>query len=347
MRRVLLTGATGFLGMEVLARLLEGGHEILALIRASDQDEADRRLRAVLERLYDEPGDPPVRAIPGDVTRPLPDLEADTIVHCAASIAFDDPLERAHAVNTLGTLNVMRAAERMGDLEHFVHVSTAYVAGRHEGVFREADLELGQPFRNTYEQTKHRAEQRVADSWLPVTVVRPSIVMGDSRTGWTSAFNVLYWPLQAFARGLIDVVPALADGLVDVVGVDYVAGAIGWLVDSGRPQGTLALVAGERAATTGEVIRLACEAFDRPPPALTRPGAGRLPDSGSVYLPYFDVTTRFDDSRARAVLGPAGISAAPLENFFGVLMDYARESSWGRRPTTREARARAIALPTI
>lgn len=341
MSSVLLTGATGFLGMEVLVRLLDAGHDVTALVRAAGQREADARMRAVLERLYDEPREVSLRAVPGDVTEPLQSLEAHTIVHCAASISFDLPLEEAHAVNTRGTLNVLRAAEGMRELEHFIHVSTAYVSGRHDGLFREGDLERGQSFRNTYEQTKHRAEQRVSDSWLPVTVVRPSIVVGDSRTGWTSAFNVLYWPLQAFARGLIDRVPARRDGLVDVVPVDYVADAIGRLVDLGRPQGTLALVAGERACTTEDIVRLACETFDRKPPELVDSGAAAMPEPGQVYLPYFDVTTRFDDSRARAVLG---LAAPRLDSYFRALMDYARESAWGRRPTTREARAGAALL---
>ena len=61
---------------------------------------------------------------------------------------------------------------------------------------------------------------------LPVTVLRPSIVVGDQRSGWTSAFNVLYWPLRAFARGLLRSVPALPSSPVDVVSVDYVADAV-------------------------------------------------------------------------------------------------------------------------
>jgi nucleoside-diphosphate-sugar epimerase len=308
MSHVFLTGATGFLGREVLERLLAAEHDVTALVR--------RPL-----------GDDRVRTVRGDITQPLPELDAEVVVHCAASISFDLPLDEAHAVNVAGTANVMRAAERMPSLKHFIHVSTAYVAGRHEGVFGEDDLDLGQSFRNTYEQTKLAAERRVTESWLPTTVVRPSIVMGDSRTGWTSAFNVLYWPLQAFARGLIDHVPARADGVVDVVPVDYVADAIASLVHRGEPRGTLALVAGPRASTTAEVIGLACEHFDRPAPRLVGVDEHSLPEQAMVYLPYFDVATRFDNSRARGLFG----EAPPLEDYFATLMEYATATRWGRR----------------
>src|SRR4029453_16907016 len=93
----------------------------------------------------------------------------------------------------------------------FVHVSTAYVAGTHAGEFTE-DMH-GSEFRNTYEQTKCEAE-RLFDAIddMEVAIARPSIVMGESDTGWTPAFNVLYWPLRAFARGLFEAVPARPGG---------------------------------------------------------------------------------------------------------------------------------------
>src|SRR5436309_3470078 len=95
-----------------------------------------------------------------------------------------------------------RCAAR-GALRRFAHVSTAYVAGTHEGTFSEADLYVGQSFRNAYERSKYEAERLIRDrvDRLPaVTVVRPSIIVGESRTGWTPAFNVLYVPVRAFAE---------------------------------------------------------------------------------------------------------------------------------------------------
>src|SRR5205823_4457876 len=129
--------------------------------------------------------------------------------------------------------------------------STAYVAGTHNGVFAERDLDVGQSFHNSYEQSKFEAEQLVrAREDLPFTILRPSIVVGDRSSGWTSAFNVLYWPLRAFARGLFDAVPAIPTAPVDVVSIDYVADAIHELCQCPLAAGeTYHLTAGADAST--------------------------------------------------------------------------------------------------
>ena len=125
-----------------------------------------------------------------------------------------------------------RECKALGRLERFVHVSTAYVSGKQSGTFRERQLDAAQEFRNTYEQTKWEAEHVVmAAGDLAPAIARPSIVMGEADTGWTPAFNVLYWPLRAFSRGLFDEIPALPAAHVDVVPVDYVADALVHLLD--------------------------------------------------------------------------------------------------------------------
>ena len=87
-------------------------------------------------------------------------------------------------------------------------------------------------------------------------MLRPSIVVGDSRTGRTSSFNVLYGPLKAFARGRIPAIPARRSSPVDIVPVDYVADRAYELVTRG-PDGTFHLVAGRNATTVGRLIELA------------------------------------------------------------------------------------------
>jgi long-chain acyl-CoA synthetase len=215
-----------------------------------------------------------------------------------------------------------------------VHVSTAYVAGTHSGEFTE-DM-LGTSFRNTYEQTKCEAERIVGEvSGMEVAIARPSIVMGESDSGWTPAFNVLYWPLRAFARGLFAQVPAKPDGRVDVVPVDYVADGIFKLIESGAT-GRFNLVSGSEASTCEELADLACAHFDRPRPPFVGTGesAGAAADEhGAVYLPYFDMEVVFDDSNTREQLG---IQAPRLRNYFDTLLDYADAARWGKRATSRE-----------
>jgi nucleoside-diphosphate-sugar epimerase len=341
--RVLLSGATGFLGMEVLARLLERcDREVLCLVRAADQAAAEERLDGVLAKLYGDasPYRARVRALNGDLTTGLdvPAGEIDVVCHCAASITFDLPLEEAREINVEGTRAMLALAQAAG-ARRFVHVSTAYVAGTHSGEFTE-DM-IGTEFRNTYEQTKSEAERIVGEvSDMAVAIARPSIVMGESDTGWTPAFNVLYWPLRAFARGLFERVPAKPDGRVDVVPVDYVADGIFKLIES-DVTGTFNLVSGAAATTVDELSEMACAHFGRPRPPYVDMGesAGATADEhGAVYLPYFDMDVVFDDTRTRQQLG---LRAPRLRTYFDTLMDYADEARWGKRGSTREqARAR-------
>jgi long-chain acyl-CoA synthetase len=171
---------------------------------------------------------------------------------------------------------------------------------------------------------------------LSPCIARPSIVMGESDTGWTPAFNVLYWPLRAFSRGLFDEIPSLPSAHVDIVPVDYVADALVRLLDVDE-EGVFNLVSGREAPFASKLVELACDRFDRPRPKVVEGGSGgNGDDAGAVYLPYFDMELVFDDSRARAVLEPAGIRPPQLPEYFGRLMDYAETVKWGKRSMTRE-----------
>jgi thioester reductase-like protein len=376
---ILLTGATGFLGGEVLARLLEAGDRpVYALIRAPGEEEARKRLGAVLDSLGVDRAAAAgrVTAIAGDVTQPL--LGMDTrrramlaestgrIIHCAASVSFTLGLEESREINVAGTRRMLDLAEFCarvgGGLDSFVHVSTAYVGGTHPEPFCESDLQVGQDFRNAYEQSKFEAEVEVARraATLPVQVMRPSIVVGDSRTGWTSSFNVVYGPLKAFDRGAFPVLPARASSPVDIVPVDFVADAIVAL--AGQPRTTYNLTAGSRASTVGEIVELASAAAGRKAPRIVSPWLYRkavhplLVRTGSearrralrrseVYFPYFSVEGGFEAERTRAALAPHGIEPPPLRAYFDRLMAYARAADWGRRPLSRHVAAAAVGAP--
>jgi thioester reductase-like protein len=364
---VLLSGATGFVGAAILARYLEQtDRHVVALVRARSASEARDRLRAVLHDLY-EPGPADAyahrcTAVAADLTRSGLGLgeadrediahAVDEIVHCAAAVAFDQPLADARAINVDGAARIAELAElctrRARGLRRLAHVSTAYVAGEHDGVFAEDDPGAGRSFRNAYEQTKHEAEALLR-SWpapLPLQVVRPSIVVGDAATGWTRSFNVLYWPLKMFAKGRLPVIPATIDAPVDVVSVDYVADAILALGDAAPA--TYHLVAADQASTVGEVAMLAARRFELPEPDVVAPERlaaafdaplpepqRRALEQARVYFPYFDLRVRFDDRRARSVLSPAGVRPTALSAYFDELMDYAERASWGRSPLPR------------
>jgi thioester reductase-like protein len=335
MGAVLLTGATGFVGKEILDRFLDRGRRVFALVRAKDDDAAARRLSPHAR----------LTAVAGDIERPGLGLaesaaatlaeEVTTVVHCAASVSFDLSLEDSRRVNVEGTRNVLDLAHRCERLERLSYVSTAYVAGEPRRLFGEDELDVGQRFRNPYERSKFEAERMLRERarGLPLQVLRPSIVVGDSRTGRTSSFNVLYGPLKAFARGAIPAIPARRSSPVDIVPVDYVADRTVDLAEHGR-DGTYHLVAGRNATTVGRLLDLASAQLGRRPPAVLPPAAYRRlvhpwmrrKYSGlrrlEVYFPYFSMRVRFDDRR----LGPA----PPVEDYFPRLVEFAERARWGR-----------------
>ena len=341
-----LTGGTGFLGGEVLVRLLERDDApVYVLVRARDGEEANARLETLLDSLLGsaEPWSDRATAVRGDLGQPWLGMSsrdrdwlaerADRIIHCAASVSFTMGLDEQRRINVDGTRRMIELAghcTHRGGLESFVHVSTAYVAGTHSGTFREDDLDVGQSFRNAYERTKFEAELLVRRSReLPVQAMRPSIVVGDSRTGW---------------------IPARRSAPVDVVPVDFVADAV--LALAGRSGNAYNLTAGNRASSVGELIELGSAAASKPRPRVLPPWVYRrlihplLVRSGSearrralrrseVYFPYFAMRTRYDNSTARKALAPAGIEAPPLASYFHRLLSFAQAADWGRRPVAR------------
>jgi thioester reductase-like protein len=370
---LLLTGATGFVGMEILARFLERtDRRIYTLVRAKDEAEAKARIRSTLDTLFGESKDgyaEQVVALPGDIQSEGLGLDQESreqlaeqvgdIVHSAASVSFSMPLAESREVNVEGTGRLLEFAELCrdrGGLRRFSYVSTAYVAGSHAGEFREDQLEVGQDFRNAYERSKFEAERLVRSysGRLPIQVFRPSIVVGERSTGWTGSFNVLYAPLKAFARGAYSALPVRRRSPVDVVPVDYVADAVFEL--SSRPGGededTYHLVAGRHATTVGRLMELSAGYFSRRPPRSLPPALykrfvhpvlvrrsdskrRRALEKSEVFFPYFSMGVRYDDRRARRRLEPAGIKVTPVESYFNRLADFAMRSRWGRSVVTR------------
>jgi thioester reductase-like protein len=368
---VFLTGATGFLGMELLARYLERTDvRVYALVRAGDDREARARVTRALLELFGpvHPYADRIVALRGDMTQLNMGLavgvewlaeRVSEIVHCAAAVSFELPLEQARVTNVDGTRRVLEFAERCkahGTLRRMSYISTAYVAGEHSGCFSEDDLDHGHGFRNSYEQSKFEAECLVqrARRAIPLTVFRPSIIVGEQHSGWTPSFNVLYWPLRAFSRGTYLALPARPESPVDVVPVDYVADAVYALSRMRQSEGaTFHLTAGTGASTVGEVVDLATKFFRRRMPRLLDPAVyhravhpvllrgtqderiRRALQRSETYFPYFAMRVSFDDRRARVALRGTAIGTPPLSSYFDRLVRYAIAAEWGRRHITR------------
>jgi long-chain acyl-CoA synthetase len=270
-RCVLLTGATGFLGAQIARRLLhETDLTVIALVRAENQATAAHHLsRAWWDwpelvtaltpslsptgRRYSSPtpvgeGDAAelrqgvrVEILSGDVSLPHLGLDEATysrlagrithIIHTAADLRVDAPLDELRKTNLQGTANMLELAhlaQRDHGLERYAHVSTAYVAGGRSGAIPEADLTGEYGFSCTYELSKYEGECLVqaAKSELPVSVFRPGMIVGAADTGEIRTFNTFYFPLRLYLTGKLPIIPADPALPVNVIPVDYVAEAI-------------------------------------------------------------------------------------------------------------------------
>jgi thioester reductase-like protein len=211
MSYVLLNGATGLLGRYLMRDLLLKGQPLAVLVRKSRRESPRERIEAAMRTWEKLEG----RALPrphvlaGDISQPDMGLSPEDhkwvrknvtgMLHNAASLSFVTTGRHAepYLTNVTGTANVLAFCEALG-IRQFLHVSTAYVCGKRTGHMLESELNVGQEFANCYEESKVESEEmvRAAKFINDLTVFRPAIIIGDSRTGLTFSYHNFYWMLQ-------------------------------------------------------------------------------------------------------------------------------------------------------
>lgn len=206
----LLTGATGLLGQYLIRDLLEKGERIAVVVRAGKKQSPVERIEAIMQRWEAELGKPLPRPVclEGNVCEPLLGLRKDQLdwvknncnrmLHSAAVLTFhEESSGEPWRTNIEGTKNVLDLCQR-SDIREMHYVSTAYVCGNRHDLVREDELDVGQTFRNDYEKSKFEAEKlvRAADFFDCLTVYRPAVIAGDSRTGYTVTYHGLYMYLK-------------------------------------------------------------------------------------------------------------------------------------------------------
>lgn len=351
---VLFTGFPGFLGSALLPRTLRRDPEARAV--ALVQDRFAGRARDALAEL--ERGSPEIAGrtelVVGDVTAPRLGLDDAVlarllaspleIFHLAAVYDLSVAAGLAWAVNVEGTRNVVRLAADAGHLIRLQYVSTCYVSGRHDGVFAESDLVRGQRFANHYDRTKYEAEVVVAaarDQGLPVTVYRPSVVVGDSVTGRTQKFDGPYYLLQLMARqGRTAFVPLprrAATTRFNLVPSDFVVDAIAALAPHPGAQGrTVALAQPDPPTVTGMCAAFAAELGSRVrrvpiAPAAAAfaidhvPGVGRLFRTPSSTLDYLTHPTHYATAATTELLAEVGVRCPPFADHVAPMVRFFRD----------------------
>ncbi|MBS1881091.1 MAG: SDR family oxidoreductase, partial [Actinobacteria bacterium] len=352
-----VTGATGFIGRNLVERLLRREGTIFVLVRAGS--------RGRLEELRTGWGADGARVVPisGDLTQPglgvsEEDLltmrgEVDHFFHLAAIYDITAKAEAQERANVEGTRHALELAGTL-DAGVFHQVSSIAAAGLYRGRWREDMFDEAERLdNNPYFRTKHESERLVRESARPWRVYRPGIVVGDSRTGEIDKIDGPYYFFKALQRAR-RVLPAwlptvgIEGGEINIVPVDYVAAAIDHIAHQPDLDGRAFHLTDPSPRTAGEVINLFAKAADAPQMTvrldtdITEPAAGAVrgalrwlpPARGALkltlgrlglppeVLTYVDYPTTFDSSGAQAALAGSGIEAPPLETYATRVWDY-------------------------
>ena len=202
---IILTGATGLLGQYLMRDLLARGHHVAVIARANKRQSAAERIEQIMQMWDEQLGEPQRRPVclEGDITQPLIGLSEDDLawvqehcgemLHCAASLVFNELNGEPYRTNVEGTRHTLDlCTEANIDVMHYI--STAYVCGRQEELVMEDQFDVGQEFRNDYENSKFQAERLVREhaGFNSLTIYRPVVITGDAVTGYTSTYHGTY-----------------------------------------------------------------------------------------------------------------------------------------------------------
>jgi thioester reductase-like protein len=374
--RVFLSGATGTIGSALVPRLLvDEGTSVSLLIRAKDDSDLRRRLQEMLSYWSMLPGDARasrIRAIRGDISLPgfglgaeeLVRLGSETthIVHCAASVKLNMTLEQARATAVVPTRTVLALGRRCaesGNLRKIDLVSTVGVWGRAPGLMPERPVPEVREFHNTYEAAKSEAERVIWEEavGLPITVHRPSMVVGETGSGRVIHFQVFYH-LCEFLTGArtFGVMPNLGQTRLDTVPVDWVADVICWSCQHPEVAGKIFHLCSGPEGAIGLIqlqsrVRQAWQARGLKVPRLRRidrrllerlvPLLGALVDAKSrralrglsPVLAYLAEDQGFSNSGSARALAAAGMPVPQVDRYLDSVLGYYLDHQPGR-PTT-------------
>lgn len=342
-----ITGFPGFIANRLLERLAGKDCDFILLVQPS------LRSRAVeeIQRLAQLSGQTDFRIVEGDISEPglalsaadldLVQQQTTRVFHLAAVYDLAVPEDLAMRVNAGGTRNVVDLARSLPRLRQFHHVSTCYVAGKREGVILETELRHNAGYRNFYEESKNLAEQEVdsAKGELPVTIHRPAVVCGDSRTGETGKYDGVYYLIHYLLRwpsvlSLINI--GNHEVSLNLVPVDFVVDAMAALAFEERAIGKTLQLADPAPLTTNQLFNAIAKSIDGHCSKITAPANWvrfflMLPPSPRITglphsaVPYFFVKQLYDSTEAQQLLAPHGIHCPPFESYVDRIIDFAKK----------------------
>ena len=328
---IFMTGGTGFLGGRLAKELIERGHRICMLARTPEKVNAQF---TVEERKS-------IDVLPGDLTAHALGADEqfidshkgkiDLFLHMAALVKFDEELrDELFETNVTGTKEALRLAKLI-DVPRFFHVSTAYTLGAKE-VGGETLYDVSQSFLNPYEESKAHAEQAVWQSRdeLDVSIFRPAIIVGDSKTGEADSKFTMYGYMRAlelFKRKLerrghdfesIRLIGS-ATGTSNLVPVDYVADVLLAAIEHAKA-GTIYNVTNDTPPRNEMMLDYMKESLSFPHLTITETPSSTLSsveqsfnEMVKVFNPYLNRNITFHDENTKQLLKDAGFSPLRLD----------------------------------
>ena len=337
------TGAGGFIGQYRLSHYLEKEDCDRYLL---EHGRFRERLEAFLdERLSDPAKRARVKVFSGDISQAGLGLDgaiADEleqrvthVIHLAALYNLSAPREISVRINVDGTRHLLDFLEKIPSLQRFAHASTIAVAGKHQGMFREDDLDLGQDFKNNYDETKFLSEKLVRErrDSIPTVILRPTTVVGHSRTGAIEKIDGPYYALNMIARSMHHLVPNTRDIKFHFGPVDFIADAFYHLFEDEESLGKVFHQVDPAPLTNLEFFDLACATLGKPKPSIKVPAPlmrpmGRLPmfekltgvPREAFEHSFFRV--EYDMANVTPALAKHGISCPPVSSYIDVMVEY-------------------------
>src|SRR3984893_10283451 len=343
---VFVTGFPGFIATRLVRRLANEGAQFILLslpaflpLARAEAAEIARETGVDIGRL---------RIVEGDITKYNLGLsaaelerarrETTTVFHLAAIYDLAVAANIARRVNVEGTRNVNKFAKSIERLKRYHYVSTCYVAGKRKGLIMEAELPHDAGFRNHYEETKYLAETSVEalKSELPITIHRPAVVCGDSRTGETAKYDGIYYLIH-YLRMWPGALTLLNIGnrevRLNLVPIDFVIDAMTALAKDEKSIGVTVQLADPAMPSTHDLFDEIAkalrgrESFATVPPRLVYPVL-MLPFSPKITglphsaVPYFFLAQTYDTTNARQLLEPHGIRCPAFHDYAPALIDF-------------------------
>ncbi len=356
----LVTGFPGFIGKRLVHRLagdLRGGDRLILLVQAKNARAAAEALGASgveraevvqgdLEQMHLGLSGAEFKAIARDVT---------DLWHLAARSHLGTDRAEMRRVNVEGTRNVLDLALSARRLRRLSHFSTAYVCGDRVGVILEEELAMGQRFHNPYEETKFQAELLVrrAQAEIPATVFRPSIVVGDSRTGEIDRFEGPYALAILLVASPVAVplpLPGDAVAPLNVVPVDFVVEAARAIAENPAGAGRTVHLVDPCPLSARRVYEMIAErAGKRLPPVsvparvfealLQLPLLERLARAHRPAIEYVSHLAIYNCRNLLELLDGTGIQCPPITSYLDRLIEFVQASFARRREQELEAEA--------